>query len=197
LGMSITKHLITMMNGEIHVESKPGEGSVFTVRLPQMRRGTNVCGESSSKNLREFNFHDTSLERKSQIVHEQMPYGKVLVVDDVESNLFVAKGLLKPYGLQIETVNSGYDAIEKIQNDKIYDIIFMDHMMPKMDGIKTTEILREMGYKSPIVALTANAVIGQKEMFLSNGFDNFISKPIDSRELNHILTELIQNKKPE
>ena len=195
LGMSITKHLINLMNGEIHVESKQGEGSVFTARLPQMRCGTAVCGEESAKNLRGFNFHDTSLQKKSQIIHEQMPYGKVLVVDDVESNLIVAKGLLKPYGLQIETVNSGFNAIEKIQNDKIYDIIFMDHMMPKMDGLKTTKILREMGYISPIVALTANAVKGQKEMFLANGFDNFISKPIDSRELNHILIELIRNKK--
>jgi len=124
-----------------------------------------------------------------------MPYGKVLVVDDVESNLLVAKGLLTPYGLNIETVNSGFEAIEKIKNDKNYDIVFMDHMMPKMDGLKTTNILRDMGYTRPIVALTANAVIGQEEMFLSNGFDGFISKPIDSRKLNHILIELIRNKK--
>jgi len=197
LGMSITKRLIDMMGGEIHAESKPGEGSVFTVRLPQARRGAAVCGCEAANNLREFNFSNAALKKNSQIIHEHMPYGKVLIVDDIESNLLVAKGLLMPYGLHIETVNSGFEAIEKIKNDKNYDIVFMDHMMPVMDGIKTTKTLRGMGYTHPIVALTANAVIGQEEMFLSNGFDGFISKPIDSRELNHILIELIRNKKLE
>ena len=195
LGMSITKHLIDMMNGEILVESKPGKGSLFTVRLPQTRCGTAVCGSETAKNLKEFTFRSITIQKKSQVVHEFMPYGKVLVVDDVESNLLVAKGLLTPYGLNIETASSGFEAIEKIENDNSYDIVFMDHMMPKMDGLKTTKILRDMGYTHPIVALTANAVIGQEEMFLANGFDAFVSKPIDSNELNHILIELIRNKK--
>jgi CheY-like chemotaxis protein len=197
LGMSITKRLIDMMNGEIQVESKPGEGSVFTVSLPQRRCCDTVCGGDVAKSLQDFSFSNTSLQINSQIVHEYMPYGKVLIVDDVESNLYVAKGLLMPYGLQIETVNSGFEAIEKIKKDNNYDIVFMDHMMPVMDGIKTTKMLRDMGYKHSIIALTANAVIGQEEMFLQNGFDGFISKPIDSRELNQILIELIRNKKNE
>ena len=195
LGMSITKRLIDMMNGEIHVESKPCEGSVFTVRLPQIRCGSAVCGGTVAKSLKDFNFRNTTLQKKTEIIHEYMTYGKVLIVDDVESNLLVAKGLLTPYGLNIETVSSGFEAIEKIENDKNYDIIFMDHMMPKMDGLKTTKILRSMGYTHPIVALTANAVMGQNEMFLANGFDGFISKPVDSRELNYILIDLIRNKK--
>jgi len=195
LGMSITKRLVDLMNGEIHVESKPGEGSVFSVRLPQIRCGTGVCGGEVVKNLHEFKFRNISLQKKSQITHEHMPYGKVLVVDDIESNLLVAKGFLTPYGLNIETVKSGFEAIEKIENDKNYDIVFMDYMMPRMDGIKTTKILRSMGYTHPIIALTANAVVGQDEVFLANGFDGFISKPIDSRELNKILIELIRNKK--
>jgi len=195
LGMSITKRLIDMMKGEIKVESRAGEGSVFTVRLPQVRCGDTVCGEEVAKSMREFSFKNSNLQKKTQIIHEHMPYGRVLVVDDVESNLLVAKGLLMPYGLNIETVKSGFEAIEKITENKDYDIVFMDHMMPKMDGLKTTRILRELGYTQPIVALTANAVIGQEEMFLANGFDSFISKPIDSRELNYILIELIRNKK--
>jgi len=195
LGMSITKRLIDMMKGEIKVESKAGEGSVFIVRLPQARCGEAVCGEEIAKSMSEFRFKNSTLQKKTQIIHEHMPYGRVLVVDDVESNLLVAKGLLMPYGLNIETVKSGFEAIEKITENKEYDIVFMDHMMPKMDGLKTTRLLRELGYSQPIVALTANAVIGQEEMFLANGFDSFISKPIDSRELNYILIELIRNKK--
>ncbi|MDR0501948.1 MAG: response regulator [Treponema sp.] len=194
LGMSITKRLIEMMGGKIHVESEPNKGSIFTVRLPQTQCGAVVCGAEIAKNLREFSFRDTSFQKKSQIVHEYMPYGKVLVVDDVESNLIVAKGHLTPYGLDIETVNNGFDAIEKIKNGKNYDIVFMDHMMPKMDGLKTVKIMREMGYTQPIVALTANAVIGQEEMFMSNGFNGFVSKPIDSRDLNQILMKLIRDK---
>ena len=195
LGMTITKRLIDMMGGEIHVDSKPDEGSVFTVRLPQIRCGTDICGPEISEKLKNFNFQSKMFHKKSRIKYEPMPYGRVLVVDDVESNLIVAKGLLAPYGLQIETVNSGFAVIEKIKNENVYDIIFMDHMMPKMDGLKTTEILRGLGYTHPIVALTANAVIGQAEMLLANGFDGYISKPIDSRELNQILIKLIKNKK--
>jgi len=126
-----------------------------------------------------------------------MPYGRILVVDDVETNAYVAKGLLAPYELKIESVGSGYAAIEKIKNGKTYDIIFMDHMMPEMDGIETTKRLREQGYELPIVALTANAVAGQAGIFLGNGFDDFISKPIDLRQMNMLLNKMIRDKQPQ
>jgi CheY-like chemotaxis protein len=125
-----------------------------------------------------------------------MPYGKILIVDDVESNLYVAKGLMKPYELNIDTVSSGFEAIDKINEGNIYDIVFMDHMMPKMDGVEATKIIRDSGYKHPIVALTANAVIGQADIFLANGFDGFVSKPIDMRELNPVLKKFIRDKHP-
>jgi CheY-like chemotaxis protein len=125
-----------------------------------------------------------------------MPYGSVLVVDDVETNLYVAKGLLSPYGLTIDTVESGFEAIDRIKAGNIYDIVYMDHMMPKMDGVEAVKIMRDMGYTHPIVALTANAVAGQAEMFLANGFDGFISKPIDIRQLNDSLNKLICDRKP-
>jgi CheY-like chemotaxis protein len=123
-----------------------------------------------------------------------MPYGSVLIVDDVDANLFVAKGLMKPYGLTIETVMSGYDALDLVRAGNQYDIIFMDHMMPGMDGMETTKLIRESGYTQPVVALTANAIAGQAEVFLDNGFDNFISKPIDTRQLNNVLNTLIRDK---
>jgi CheY-like chemotaxis protein len=125
-----------------------------------------------------------------------MPYGSVLVVDDVRSNLYVARGLLSPYGLQIDAIASGVQAVEKIKGGNVYDIIFMDHMMPVMDGIEAVKIIRGMGYDRPIVALTANALVGQAEMFMQNGFDAFIPKPIDSRKLNAVLNEFIRDKKP-
>jgi CheY-like chemotaxis protein len=113
----------------------------------------------------------------------------------VESNLYVAKRLLDPYDLSLETTSNGFEAIEEVKRGKIYDIIFMDHMMPGMDGIETTKIIRDLGYKHPIVALTANAIAGQAEIFLKNGFDGFIFKPIDTRQLNAELNRFIRDKR--
>jgi CheY-like chemotaxis protein len=185
-----------MMTGHISVESESGKGSVFTVRLPQRSCGSVICGADVVNSLRDFSFSNTAITKKAQIVQERMPYGRVLVVDDVESNLYVARGLLAPYGLSIDTAKSGAEAIEKINDGGVYDIVFMDHMMPVMDGIKATNILRGSGYDRPIVALTANAITGQSEIFLSNGFNRFISKPIDSRELDIVLKEFILNSRP-
>jgi len=195
LGMNITKRLVDLMQGEIIVESEQGKGSVFTIRIPQKQMGTNVCGPDLTEQLQSLKLHDMPISKRTQFLREYMPYGNVLVVDDVESNLYVAKGLLQPYGLKIETAINGYQVIEKIKDGNVYDIIFMDHMMPDMDGMETTKILRKSGYTGTIVALTANALIGRSEMFLRNGFDGFISKPIDSRELNYVLNEFIRNQK--
>ena len=196
LGMSITKYLIDLMDGRITVESEPGKGSLFTVRLPQKRMSSAVCGPELTEKLRNFHFQSSSIDRKTRFIREYMPYGSVLVVDDVESNIFVTRGMLLPYGLKIDTVSSGFEAIEKIKNGNVYDIVFMDHMMPKMDGIEAAKIIRDMGYTHTIIALTANALVGRAEMFMEKGFNSFISKPIDSREMNHILNEFIRNKKP-
>ena len=196
LGMSITRQLLNMMNGEISVVSKVDEGSVFTIKIPQKKLSPAVLGKELVENLQMFRINGMKQLRKSQIVIEPMPYGRILIVDDVESNVYVAKGLMKPYRLNIDSVMSGYDVIDKINAGVTYDIIFMDHMMPNMDGIETTRIIRNMGYDLPIVALTANAVVGQADIFLKNGFDGFLSKPIDMRELNIVLKKFIRDKHP-
>jgi signal transduction histidine kinase/DNA-binding response OmpR family regulator len=196
LGLSITKQLIDLMNGEITVESQQDKGSTFTVRLPQKRRGEAVCGEENARQLREFNFHSAAITKKTRINREYMPYGRVMVVDDVKSNLFVAKGLLSAYGVQIDAIDSGIQAVEKIKRGNVYDVIFMDHIMPVMDGIETVKNIRELGYNRPIIALTANALVGQTEMFMQNGFDGYIPKPIDSLKLDALLNKLIRDKKP-
>ena len=194
LGMSITRNLLLLMNGEIFAESEVGKGSVVTIRLPQTIIGSDVLGRDVARGLEKFEENSANQVKGSQVVFEPMPYGKVLVTDDVESNLYVAKGLMAPYKLSVETVMSGFEAIDKVKAGNVYDIIFMDHMMPKMDGIETVKNIRALGYTQPIVALTANAVVGQSEVFLANGFNGFISKPIDVRQLNATLKKLIHDK---
>jgi CheY-like chemotaxis protein len=196
LGMNITRNLIQLMSGSISVESEPGVGSTFTVRLPQQRIDSGALGIEVAENLREFRAHSRAQMKRAQFTREPMPYGSVLIVDDVETNIYVAKGLLAPYRLRIDSAESGFAAIEKVRGGGKYDIIFMDHMMPKMDGVEATKHIRGMGYSEPIVALTANAVAGQADIFLGNGFDDFISKPIDLRQMNLVLNKLIRDKQP-
>jgi len=194
LGMTIVWNLVHLMNGNISVESEYGKGSVFTVSIPQKVIDRKILGKEIADNLRKFRISDYSRRKKLQIIHNSMPNGNVLVVDDVVSNIYVTKSFLVPYDLNVETAESGFEAIEKIKSGKVYDVIFMDHMMPKMDGMEATKIIRELGYKHPIVALTANAVAGQAKIFLENGFDGFISKPIDISLLNAELNKFIRNK---
>ena len=194
LGMNITKNLIQLMKGKIIVKSVPGEGTVVTARLPQKRAENGLISKEVAENLVRLNLKSATKIRNAQITQEFMPYGRALVVDDVETNLYVARGLLAPYGISVDTALSGFEAIDRIRDGDEYDIIFMDHMMPRMDGIETAARIRAIGYERPIVALTANAIAGQAEMFLKNGFIDFISKPIDIRQLNAVLNKLIRDK---
>jgi len=201
LGLNITKKLVEMMDGTVSVESEYGKGSVFTVTVMQKTVACDPIGAEAAQRLSNFTFIGGKQTAASQIVREPMPYGSVLVVDDVETNLFVAVGLLSPYKLRIETADSGISAIDRvhtaISRGITYDIIFMDHMMPDMDGIETTAKLRELGYKGVIVALTANALVGNEEMFVQKGFDGFISKPVDIRRLNVVLNSYVRDRHPE
>ena len=119
------------------------------------------------------------------------PSANVLIVDDVESNLFVVKKLMKPYGMTVDTVTSGPQAIDKIKGGAVYDIIFMDHMMPEMDGVEATKIIRETGINTPIIALTANEAEGAGEMFLAAGMNGLLTKPVNKEALEKILAAQI------
>jgi len=196
IGLNITSSLVNLMGGTINATSEYKKGSVFTVEIMQKAVADAVpIGTEASENLGKFIF--MGKKERLNIEYDMMPYGRVLVVDDIDTNLYVARGLMAPYHLEIETVESGYKAIEILENDEKFDIVFMDHMMPGMDGIETTLKLREKGYQGTIIALTANAIVGNDVMFMENGFDDFISKPIDIRQLNAILNKWIRDKYPE
>ncbi|MCL2199136.1 MAG: response regulator, partial [Defluviitaleaceae bacterium] len=176
---------------KISAESELGAGSAFTIRFTQkVEKNTAAIGKQTAERLQNFKF--TGMQ-KPKLIRDFMPYGKVLIVDDMNTNLFVAKGLMKPYGMEIETALSGYEALDKVKAGNVYDIIFMDHMMPGMDGMETTNQIRETGYAHPVIALTANAIAGA-EAFTKNGFDDFIAKPIDTMQLNTSLNKFIRDK---
>jgi CheY-like chemotaxis protein/HPt (histidine-containing phosphotransfer) domain-containing protein/anti-sigma regulatory factor (Ser/Thr protein kinase) len=192
LGLSITKKLAELMDGSISVQSEYGKGSKFSVFVKQHVSNPRIIGAELAKKLNSFQFQSIRKDENLKISHTPMPYGRVLVVDDVETNLFVAQGLLSPYKIKVECTTSGINAIEMIRAGKVFDIIFMDHMMPELDGVETTQILRVTGYHHPIIALTANAIAGSAKMFLDNGFDGFISKPIDVTELDNALHKYVK-----
>jgi signal transduction histidine kinase/CheY-like chemotaxis protein len=194
LGMSITKRFIELMKGEITVKSEPGKGTEFTIRIPQGYVDSPVLGKEGTENLQKLCAgREAKQQSTKELKREYMPYGKVLIVDDMEPNIYVTNMVLAPYGLSISTTTSGQGAIDKIKSGMVYDIIFMDQYMPEMDGIEATKLIRSLGYKHPIVALTANALVGQAKIFLENGFDGFISKPIDIRQLNLILNKFVRD----
>ncbi|MCL2706302.1 MAG: ATP-binding protein [Spirochaetaceae bacterium] len=183
LGLAISKTYAEMMGGGITVTSELGEGSTFTINIPLVK-GTKEG----------INYED---EWKEQTL--SAPSASILVVDDNEFNLRTVEALLSLVDIKAKTVYSGKEAIELVQKED-FDIVFMDHMMPEMDGIETTNKIRNLRGKFShlvIIALTANAVQGAKEMFLANGFDGFLSKPIEMNELKKILIEWLPGEKVE
>jgi len=199
LGMNIVKSLLDAMNGTIEVVSHLGVGTCVTINIPQNKVNDEIVGRHVADALKQLQFHKISKANRA-FVQEAMPYGSVLIVDDTASNLYVATNLLIPYGLKIDTADNGKDAIAYIESGKVYDIIFIDHMMPVIDGMETMKIMRNMGYTQPIVALTANAFSEHVEMFLSSGFDEFLAKPIVTHDLDAMLKRLVRadsQKNPE
>ncbi len=183
LGLSIVQNLTELMHGTVGVESVYGQGSDFWVRLPQTVIDAAPCGPYRESVQREEGLHQASFSA---------PDAVVLLVDDQPINQKVCLGLLEPYGMQVFTAASGPEAIERMT--QVWpDLVLMDHMMPGMDGVETTTRIRAMGKKDPyfavvpILALTANAMKGAREFFLANGFNDFLSKPMDLDKLDRVL----------
>jgi len=154
-------------------------------------------GPQVVKNLKKFRYTDSRHERLAQFKRISLPYARVLVVDDNLTNLEVAKGLMKPYKMEIDCVDSGQEAVDVIRNAKVkYNAVFMDHMMPGMNGIEAVRLIRETdtdyAKNLPIIALTANAIVGNEEMFLNHGFQAFLTKPIDVSRLDKVIRNWVR-----
>ncbi|MDR1576899.1 MAG: response regulator [Deltaproteobacteria bacterium] len=193
LGLSITKKMVGMMGGRLDVKSELGQGSTFTVTIPQ-RVGSKIpLGAKAAENLESLHYYASRRAGKSGRDIKPMPYARILLVDDVQANLDVAKGVLKPYHMRIDCATSGQMAVDMVrESDGLYDVIFMDHMMPGMDGLEAVRIIREevgteYAKTVPIIALTANAIMGSDKKFLDNGFQAYLTKPIEIRRLDQVL----------
>lgn len=177
LGLAITKKLVELMNGQIVVQSIYGSGSKFTIAIDQKIADNQVL----------------ETDGPSEVVKEEQidcSNKRILVVDDNKINIKVATRLLTDYKANIDSASSGDECIEKIKSGEKYDLILMDDMMPRLSGVETFKILKSLdGFNINTVALTANAITGMKEKYLSEGFDDYLAKPIDKKELNRIIVK--------
>ena len=175
LGLAITKQLVELMGGRIIVHTVYGEGSKFTIVLNQKITAAVVKKEREVKTT--LDLHDV----------------KILIVDDVALNLKVAKKLLERYNANlVDICDSGFECLEKIKAGEKYNVILLDDMMPKMSGVDTLKKLKEIpGFRTPVIALTANAISGMKEKYLADGFDDYLAKPIEKEQLIQVLNDIL------
>ena len=216
LGLSISRNLVTLMKGSIGVESEYGKGSSFYINVPQKRISQETCGQAykplfdaagiceEKPDLKKINLDFINNTKFASLFTEKTsslpftaPETKILVVDDNEVNLQVAEGLLKKFGINCTKALSGPETLDLLKSQR-FDIIFLDHQMPGMDGIETLEKIRESEAvldetkKTTVVALSANAVNGAREMFLSKGFNDFLSKPVQGKDFAACLSKWLK-----
>lgn len=193
LGLAITCRLVEQMNGRIEVKSEYGSGSTFTIYLPQGIVNDSPLGDFQLR-------YQTVMKQGRKEYHESFvaPDARLLVVDDTAMNLLVITQLLKKTRMQIDTCVSGKECLELIRQEH-YDVILLDHMMPEMDGIETLRAFKGIGghkcQDTPVIALTANAIVGVREMYLAEGFDDYLSKPVEGNDLEELLRKYIPGQK--
>jgi CheY-like chemotaxis protein len=193
LGLSISSHLVSLMNGTISVESEYGKGSVFTVKLPQEIVVCNPIGDYKKR----FEILTNEKEKKEIETLESLkfPNKRVYVVDDNEMNLEVIASILELMEIEVDRALGGAEAIKQLDSTS-YDLILTDDMMPDIDGVKLMQHLHgnteSANNKTPIVVLTANAVVGARQEYIGKGFDEYLTKPIDIDVLQKILINYLK-----
>jgi len=192
LGMNIVKQLLDLMGSQLVVHSEYGVGSDFSFSIRQKV----ISWEPVGKFTQDYKESLSKLEIYEESFHA--PSARILVVDDTRANLTVIKGLLKETGIKIDTVESGREALVKV-TEKKYDVIFLDHRMPEMDGIETFHEMQKLentyNRNTPVIALTANAISGAREEYYKEGFTDYLSKPVDSSRLEEMLLEYLPEEK--
>ncbi|MCL2719276.1 MAG: ATP-binding protein [Lachnospiraceae bacterium] len=199
LGLSIVKGLTELMGGNISVTSEYGNGSIFSVNIRQGFVSDEIIDDETIDSIKEFRYDDNRVKAASKLVRADLSWATVLVVDDSPTNLDVAKGILSKYKMKVDCVSNGQEALDRMRlGQPVYNAIFMDHMMPGMDGMETTKLIRkhetEYAQTIPIIALTANAVAGNEQLFLENGFQAFVSKPINILKLDTVIRKLVNKE---
>jgi signal transduction histidine kinase/ActR/RegA family two-component response regulator len=198
LGLIIVKRMAAMMDGGLSVESEYGKGSVFTLRVRQKCVDEDEIPAAAAADLAAFRYAEAGQTRHERLARVRLPEARVLVVDDIPANLKVAEGILQPCQMRVDCVSSGPEAVARIRaGEPVYDLVLMDYMMPVMDGIEATRIIREeigtlYAKTVPIVALTAAEVDATGDMFLQNGFNAFLTKPIDIARLDEEITRWVR-----
>ena len=192
LGLAISQQLMSMMGGTIRVESEYGKGSSFIIEIPQKIVSVEPVGDFKSR------FEKDILSTKTYKEAFRAPDAYILVVDDTKINLKVARGLLKKTMIRIDTAESGDEAIQ-LTREKAYDLILMDQRMPQMDGTEALQCIKEQengkNKETPIICLTADAIIGAKERYMAEGFTDYLPKPINSHELEQTLLKYLPHDK--
>ncbi len=192
LGMNITKQLLNMMGAELSVSSVYGQGSNFRFQVAQKVMDREPIGDFEEAYKR-------SLAQREEY-HESFkaPNAKILIVDDTYMNLTVIKGLLKQTQIKIDTAGSGQECLDMVQKVK-YDIIFLDHMMPEMDGIETLEKMKKLpdnlNEDTPVISLTANAISGAREQYIAAGFKDYLTKPVNCDQLEALIVKYLPPEK--
>ena len=188
LGLNLTKNLVNLMGGEVFAESTYGKGSCFTAKIPQKIADAKPMGDFGKRYQQ---YLSTSDDDKLSFL---APDAKILVVDDVTMNLKVVEGLLKATKIQIDTAVSGSECLECVKTTP-YQMIFLDHMMPEMDGLETLEHMKNLAdnpnAQTPVIMLTANAIVGAKEEYIEAGFTDYLTKPIRETELLEMILKYL------